>query len=121
MPPRRLAGRLLLLAVLAAVLAVGWLAVSSIALSSLDDVCMMRAPAESSVTQDGEIWPPTLACHYTTASSAVTTREDGEVRGRLIAIAISGVLAVAAWALVAYRVLRPRVAPPQDHAAEPRP
>lgn len=87
----------------------------------MDDVCVVRAPAETTViTQDGELWPPTVACRYTTASGVVTTREDGEVQMRLTAIAIAGLLAVGAWALVAHRVLRPRVGRTQDLAAEPR-
>jgi hypothetical protein len=120
-PPRRLAGRLLLLAVLAAALAVAWLAVSSVALASMDDVCVVRAPAEATaITQDGELWPPTVVCRYTTAGGVVSTREDGELQMRLTAIAIAGVLAVGTWALVAHRVLRPRVGRTQDLAAGPR-
>lgn len=100
-------GRLLLLAGLAAAFAVVWLAVSSSALASTDDVCPVRAPAEAiAIGQDGAIWPPMFAYHYTTASRVVTTREDGEAQMRLMVIAISGVLAVGAWALIAFQVLR---------------
>jgi len=120
--PRRLAGRLLLLAGLAGALAVAWLAVVLVALGSMDDVCVVRAPAEATaITQDGELWPPTVACRYTTASRVVTTREDGEVQIRLAAIAIGGVLAVGAWALIAHRILRPQVDRTQDLAASPHP
>jgi len=122
MLPRRLPGRLPVLAALAAGLAVAWIAVAFSGLASMDDVCVVRAPAETgTVIQQVELWPPRVVCRYTTANRGVTTtREDGELQIRLIAIAIAGVVAVGGWALVAHRVLRPRVDRPHDLAAGPR-
>jgi len=90
-----------------AALLVTWLAVALVAAASSDDVCADRAPADATVvSQRVNYWLPTVGCRYATSRGVVVTRQDGEARLRLAAIAVSGLLAVAAWLVIAYRVVR---------------
>jgi hypothetical protein len=101
--------RLLVLAVLAVVLGLGWLVTGAAALSTLDDVCLTSAPsAANGIRQEVDWWPPRLTCVYGTPAGEVRQRRDSEVRLHVAGVGVTGLVAFAAWTAAAVYVFRRR-------------